>query len=326
MGLLPQQTLFTGPAPDRREQVPGQSIFDLIGNTPLLRLDKIASEFPGVTLLAKAEWMNPGGSVKDRAAARIVSEALQKGAMGNGKILLDSTSGNTGIAYAMLGAILGFPVTLCVPSNASEERKRILGAYGANVIYTDASEGSDGAARIARELSEKDPDKYFYADQYSNPANWQAHYYGTAEEIWRQTQGSITHFVAALGTTGTFVGTARRLKELNPSIRCISAQPDSAFHGLEGLKHMPTAQAPAIYDPHLADCNLEIGTEAAYAMVRRLARQEGILVGSSSGAAVLGSLEVAEQASRQGRRAIIVTILPDSASNYLSQRLWQEES
>src|SRR3984957_8333949 len=230
---------------------PGQSLIERIGNTPLLRFDALTAHLPGVTLLGKAEWHNPGGSVKDRAAANIVTEARRSGKLAPGKILLDSTSGNTGIAYAMLGAALGFPVTLCVPENVSPERKRILQAYGANIIFTDPAEGSDGAIKIAREYAQRDPDLYFYADQYSNDANWRAHYETTANEIWQQTQGRITHFVAMLGTTGTFVGTTRRLKELNPRIQCISLQPDSAFHGIEGAKHLPSAIVPRIYDPSL---------------------------------------------------------------------------
>ena len=241
--------------------------------------------------MGKAEWYNPGGSVKDRAAARIVAEARRAGKLAPGKILLDSTSGNTGIAYAMLGAALGFPVTLCVPENVSPERKRILQAYGANIIYTDPAEGSDGAIKIARQLAERHPDLYFYADQYSNDANWRAHYDTTANEIWQQTEGRITHFVAMLGTTGTFVGTTRRLKDLNPTIHCISLQPDSAFHGIEGAKHLPSAIVPRIYDASLADQNLEIATEDAHAMARRLAREQGLLVGVSAAAAIVGSLQ-----------------------------------
>src|SRR5579862_8354815 len=235
-------------APRASEPRPGLSLLDRVGNTPLLRFDQLAAQLPGVTLLGKAEWYNPGGSVKDRAAANIVAQG-RRGGFSSGKILLDATSGNTGIAYAMLGAAEGFPVTLCMPTNVSVERKRILAAYGANIIYTDPGEGSDGAIRMARELAAKHPDLYFYADQYSNDANWQAHYYGTANEIWQQTQGRITHFVAMLGTSGTFMGTTRRLRELNPSIRCISLQPDSAFHGIEGAKHMASAIVPKIYDP-----------------------------------------------------------------------------
>ncbi|MGA2235978.1 MAG: cysteine synthase family protein [Terriglobales bacterium] len=294
-----------------------------IGNTPLLPLDTLARDFPNVKLLGKAEWHNPGGSVKDRAAARIVAEARRAGKLAPGKILLDSTSGNTGIAYAMLGAALGFPVTLCVPENVSPERKRILQAYGANIIYTDPAEGSDGAIKIARQYAERHPDLYFYADQYSNDANWRAHYETTANEIWQQTEGRITHFVAMLGTTGTFVGTTRRLKELHPKIRCISLQPDSAFHGIEGAKHLPSAIVPRIYDPALADENLEIATEDAHAMARRLAREQGLLVGVSAAAAIVGSLRVAERL-KEDQRATIVTILCDSGEKYLSERFWHE--
>jgi cysteine synthase B len=257
-------------APEPAVLRPGQSLLDRIGNTPLLRFDQLTVDLPGVTLLGKAEWHNPGGSVKDRAAANIVAEGRRSGQFAPGKTLLDATSGNTGIAYAMLGAAQGFPVTLCMPQNVSAERKKILGAYGANIFYTDPGDGSDGAIRLARELAAKHPDLYFYADQYSNPANWLAHYHGTANEIWQQTEGRITHFVAMLGTSGTFMGTTRRLVELNPTIRCISLQPDSAFHGIEGAKHMATAIVPQIYDPMLADENLEIATEDAYAMARRI--------------------------------------------------------
>ncbi len=302
----------------------GEAVLSAIGNTPLLRLDALVRDRPCAHLWGKAEWYNPGGSVKDRAAASIVAEARRSGKLAPGKILLDSTSGNTGIAYAMLGAALGFPVTLCVPENASPERKRILQAYGANIIYTDPAEGSDGALKIARQLAERHPDLYFYADQYSNDANWRAHYETTANEIWQQTEGRITHFVAMLGTTGTFVGTTRRLKELNPKIRCISLQPDSAFHGIEGAKHLPSAIVPRIYDSSLADENLEIATEAAHAMARRLAREQGLLVGVSAAAAVVGSLQVAERL-KLDEQATIVTILCDSGEKYLSERFWHEE-
>jgi len=295
-----------------------------IGNTPLLRLERIAAEFPGIQILAKAEWHNPGGSVKDRAALAIVRAAEREGLLSSGKSLLDATSGNTGIAYAMLGAARGFPVTLCVPANVSEERKRILRAYGANVIWTDAAEGSDGAIRRAQALAEAEPDKHIYVDQYSNPANWRAHYESTAEEIWRQTEGRVTHFIATLGTSGTFVGTSRRLKELNPKIQCISLQPDSPFHGLEGLKHMATAIVPTIYDSKLADRDLGISTEAAYAMVRRVAREEGLLVGISSGAAMVGCLQIAGELHRKKQEAVIVTVFADSGDKYLSERFWDE--
>jgi cysteine synthase B len=300
-------------------------VLDRIGNTPLLRLERLTDDLSGIALLGKAEWYNPGGSVKDRAAANIVTEGRRSGRFGAGKILLDSTSGNTGIAYAMLGAAAGFPVTLCMPENVSLERKKILHAYGANITYTDPGDGSDGAIRKARELAAQHPDKYFYADQYSNDANWRAHYNGTANEIWQQTQGQVTHFVSILGTSGTFVGTTRRLKELNPKIRCVSLQPDSAFHGIEGTKHMASAIVPKIYDAKLADENLEIATEEAYVMAKRLSRKAGLLVGISSAAAVAGSLKIAERLSLGSRQqAIIVAILPDSGDKYLSERFWTE--
>ena len=307
------------PTPDVRL---GQHTLDRIGKTPLLRLERVARELPGVALLGKAEWMNPGGSVKDRAAASIITEAQRSGKLTPGKILLDSTSGNTGIAYAMIGAAQGFPVTLCMPENVSVERKRILSAYGANIIYTDPGEGSDGAIRMARELAVKHPDLYYYADQYSNDANWQAHYHGTANEIWQQTEGRITHFVSMLGTSGTFVGTTRRMKELNPGIRCVSLQPDSPFHGIEGAKHMPSSIIPKIYDASLADETLEISTEESYAMAKRLAREEGLLVGISAAAAVVGSLQLGQKVTKN-ESAVIVTIFCDSGDKYLSERFWQ---
>ncbi len=303
----------------------GTTIHERVGNTPLVRLDRLTAHLLGISILGKAEWANPGGSVKDRAASAIVAAAQERGQLGAGRHLLDATSGNTGIAYAMLGAAMGFAVTLCMPTNVSPERKHILHAYGANIVWTDPADGSDGAIRKARELFAGDPGKYFYADQYSNEANWQAHYRGTANEIWTQTEGRITHFVAGLGTSGTFMGTTRRLRELNPQIECISMQPDSPFNGLEGLKHMPTAIVPSIYDPALADRNLEMETEVAHRMARRLAREEGILVGVSAAAAVAASLRVAEEAAAAGREAIIVTVLCDSADKYLSERFWEEE-
>jgi cysteine synthase B len=302
---------------------------DRIGNTPMVRLEKLAAHLPGITLLGKAEWVNPGGSVKDRAASGIVGAALDRGLLGGGTHLLDATSGNTGIAYAMLGAAWGFPVTLCVPSNVSPERKRILHAYGANVIWTDPGEGSDGAIRKARELAE-DTAKYFYANQYGNDENWKAHYRGTmnnpgtANEIWQQTEGLVTHFIAGLGTSGTFVGTTRRLKELNPQIQCISMQPDSPFNGFEGLKHMASAIVPPIYDPTAADRDIEMETEAAYAMAKRLGRLEGLLVGISAAGAVAAALRVAEEEHAKAREAVIVTILCDGADKYLSERFWNE--
>jgi len=301
----------------------GERTVDRIGNTPLLRFARIASDLPGVELLGKAEWLNPGGSIKDRAAVNIVAQARASGKLTSGKILLDSTSGNTGIAYAMIGAAQGFPVTLCMPENVSVERKRILHAYGANILYTDPADGSDGAIRMARELAAKHPDLYYYADQYSNDANWQAHYHGTANEIWQQTEGRITHFVSMLGTSGTFVGTTRRLKELNPRIRCISLQPDSAFHGIEGAKHMASAIIPRIYDASLADADLGISTEDSYAMAKRLAREEGLLVSPSAAGALVGCFQLAKSLPR-GQHAVIVTVFADSAEKYLSERFWEE--
>jgi S-sulfo-L-cysteine synthase (O-acetyl-L-serine-dependent) len=302
--------------------LPGTTLLDRIGNTPLLRLERLTADMPGIQILAKAEWNNPGGSVKDRAAAAIVLDALRREELCPGRRLLDATSGNTGIAYAMLGAALDFGVTLCVPSNVSPERKRILHAYGAEVVWTDPVESSDGAILKARELA--NDRQYFYADQYGNPANWRAHYTGTAAEILDQTRGRVTHFVAGLGTSGTFTGVARRLKEADPRIQCISMQPDSSFHGLEGLKHMSSAIVPAIYDPTLAGREVQVGTEQAYSMARHLAHTEGLLVGISAAAAVAASLSIAEEEAENGRRAAIVTILPDAADRYLSERFWEE--
>jgi len=296
-------------------------VLSLIGNTPLLRLRKVSAEFPQVELLAKAEWANPGGSVKDRAAWNIIQEAERAGLLTPEKILLDSTSGNTGIAYAMIGAARGYRVKLFMPSNVSLERKRILRAYGAEIVYTDPMEGSDGAIRRVRELAAQEPETYFYANQYNNPANWRAHYQTTAPEIFEQTEGRITHFVAGLGTSGTFVGTARRLKELKPDVRCISFQPDSPFHGLEGMKHLPSSIVPGIYDPSVADEEVEVSTEDSYAMTLRLAREEGLLAGVSAGASVVAALKVAKRVGR----GVIVTIFPDSGDKYLSERFWDEE-
>ena len=301
----------------------GQRSVDLIGNTPLLRLEGITRDLPNVQILGKAEWYNPGGSVKDRAAFNIVKEGRRSGKFTPGKTLLDSTSGNTGIAYAMIGAAEGFPVTLCMPENVSVERKRILFAYGANIIYTDPADGSDGAIRAVRELYAREPEKYFYADQYSNDANWQAHYHGTANELWQQTEGRVTHFLSMMGTSGTFMGTARRLKELNPKIRCISLQPDSPFHGIEGAKHMASAIVPGIYDPALADEDIGISTEDSYAMAIRLSREEGLLAGISAGAAVDGAMQVAKRLDPK-QEAVMVAILPDSGDKYLSERFWTE--
>ena len=302
----------------------GTSILDRVGKTPLVRLDGVGTRLEDVQILGKAEWMNPGGSVKDRAASAIIRDAQAKGLLTKEKGLLDATSGNTGIAYAMFGAALGFPVTLCVPSNVSPERKLILAAYGATVVWTNPADGSDGAIRKAREMIAAEPDRYFYADQYGNDNNWRAHYNTTANEIWEQTEGRVTHFVAGLGTSGTFMGTTRRLRELNPAIQCISMQPDSPFHGLEGMKHMATAIVPAIYDPSLADGNIEMPTETAYKMAKHLGRRNGLLVGVSAAANVAAALQIAEKEAAAGREAVVVTILCDSADKYLSERFWQE--
>jgi S-sulfo-L-cysteine synthase (O-acetyl-L-serine-dependent) len=315
----------------------GVSLIERIGNTPLLSLNGLVERHlpgaHGIQILGKAEWVNPGGSIKDRAAASIVTDAEKRGLLKfhqsksgqKSRGLLDATSGNTGIAYAMLGAALDFPVTLCVPRNVSEERKNILAAYGADVIWTDPADGSDGAIRKARELAAAHPDRYMYADQYGNDQNWKAHYRTTANEIWRQTEGLITHFIAGLGTSGTFMGNTRRLRELNPAIQCISMQPDSPFNGFEGLKHMATAIVPPIYDANLADENIFMETERAYSMARELGRRDGILVGVSAAGAVATALQVAEREARAGREAVIVAILADSADKYLSERFWQEE-
>jgi S-sulfo-L-cysteine synthase (O-acetyl-L-serine-dependent) len=300
------------------------ALIDRIGNTPLLRLQRVGREFPNIEFYAKAEWFNPGGSVKDRPALWMIREGERIGLLRPGKIILDSTSGNTGIAYAMLGAALGYKVRLCLPDNASVERKRILKAYGAELVITPAAEGSDGAIRRARQIFSEDREKYFYPDQYSNPANWRAHYESTAPEIWEQTHGRVSHFVAGLGTSGTFGGVTRRLKELNLAIQCISLQPDSAFHGLEGWKHMATAIVPPIYDPDLADDNLSVRTEDAYALVKRLAREEGLLVSVSAGAALAGCLQLARRIPRS-ERAVMVTLFADSGDKYLSERFWDED-
>ena len=293
---------------------------DLVGNTPLLELASISSEVPYVTILGKAEWYNPGGSVKDRPALWMVRDGEKSGELTPSKIILDATSGNTGIAYAWIGASLGYKVKLCLPKNASEERKKILRSYGVEMLLTDSGEGSDGAIREARRLYAEDPETYFYPDQYKNSANPRAHYESTAPEIWKQTDGEITHFVAALGTSGTFVGASRRLKEYNPEIKVISFEPDSPFHGLEGMKHMASAIVPEIYDPTIADENFGTSTEEAYDMVKRLAREEGVLAGLSAGAAVATALKVA----RELESGVVVTILPDDADKYLSESFWEE--
>jgi len=291
----------------------------LVGRTPLVRLARFEPR-PGIEIYAKLESQNPGGSVKDRAALAMILDGERTGALQPGRVLLDATSGNTGISYAMLGAARGYRVALCLPANATVERKRLLQAYGAELILTDPMEGSDGAIREARRRYERDPHRYFYPDQYSNPANWRAHYDTTAVEIIEQTSGRLTHFVAGLGTSGTFIGTGRRLREWRPSVRLVSIQPESPLHGLEGLKHMASAIVPAIYDPTLADRDERVPTEEAHALVRRLAREEGILVGPSSGAALAACLRVADGVDR----AVIVTIFPDGGDRYLSEAFWKD--
>src|SRR5947207_8920347 len=300
------------------DRSPGSSVLDMIGRTPLVRLHQFERETPGVELYAKAEWQNPGGSVKDRAAARMILDGEASGKLTPDRTIIDATSGNTGIAYAMVGAARGYKVKLCVPENASQERKLILRALGAELVLTSPLEGSDGAIREARRMYAANPDRYFYPDQYSNEANWRAHYDTTAPELIEQTSGKLTHFVAGLGTSGTFIGTGRRLRKFNPSIKLISFQPDRPFHGLEGLKHMESAIVPAIYDPGLADEDLRIDTERAYQMVRRLAREEGLLAGISSGAAVVAMLDVA----RRLEKGVIVTVFPDGAEKYLNEPFW----
>lgn len=296
-----------------------QSVIDLIGNTPLVRLSSFESGLRNVELWAKAEWRNPGGSVKDRPAARMILDGERSGKLTRDKIILDATSGNTGIAYAMIGAARGYRVRLCVPANVTPERKRILAAYGADIVFTDPMEGSDGAILQAKAMFAAEPDLYFYPDQYNNPGNWLSHYETTAPEIIEQTDGRLTHFVAGLGTSGTFMGVGRRLREVNPAIRLISVQPDSPLHGLEGLKHMGTAIVPGIYDARLADEDIGVSTEEAFDLTRELARS-GVFVGISSGANLAGALQVARRAAD----AMIVVVFCDGGEKYLSERLWDE--
>jgi cysteine synthase B len=292
---------------------PGDTIESNIGNTPLLRLRRITNRL-SVEVFGKAEHLNPGGSVKDRAALAMILEGERTGRLRPGMTILDATSGNTGIAYAMIAAARSYPVSICIPANAGSRRKLILRSFGVELIETDPLLATDGSQFVAREMFGADPEKYFYPDQYNNEANWRAHYEGTAPEIWAQTDGRITHFVAGLGTSGTFVGTSRRLKEFNPSIRAISMQPNSPFHGLEGLKHMATAKVPGIYDPDLADENLEVATEDAQEMVQRLALEEGLLVGTSSGANVFAALRLAQKLPSG---SVVVTILCDGGERYI---------
>jgi cysteine synthase B len=302
-----------------------RSVIDLIGNTPLLAFGRAFDDLSPIQILAKAEWYNPGGSVKDRAALGMILDGERRGLLTKDKILLDATSGNTGIAYAMIAAERGYRVRLALPRNASQERKQSLLAYGAELIFTDPGEGTDGAQRKVKEVFNADPDRYFYPDQYNNDANWRAHHETTGREIWQQTGGRITHFVAGLGTSGTFMGVTRRLKEYNPDIVCISMQPDSPLHGLEGMKHMATALVPGIYDPTLADETIEIDTESAHQMVLKVARQEGLLIGPSSGANLAAATKIAERLQNQQMEdAVVVTICCDSAAKYLSDRWWAD--
>ena len=296
-----------------------RSVLDLVGNTPLIRLRRFERADGRVQLYAKAEWKNPGGSVKDRAAVAMVLDGERRGLLTPGRTILDATSGNTGIAYAMIGAARGYRIKLCVPSNVTPERKRILKAFGAEIVFTDPMQGSDGAILKARELHAAEPDLYFYVDQYNNPGNWRSHYDTTAPEIIDQTGGRITHFVAGLGTSGTFIGAGRRFREFNSSIRLISVQPDSPLHGLEGLKHMETAIVPGIYEPALADEDLGVSTEDAFELTRQLARG-GLFVGISSGANLVAALEVA----RRSPDSVIVVVFPDGGEKYLSERFWDE--
>ena len=309
----------------RLARTEAEPLLATIGNTPLLRLEKIQAEFPGIEIFGKAEYFNPGGSVKDRAALNMVLDGERSGKLNHNRTILDSTSGNTGIAYAMIGANLGYKVRLVLPGNASGERKRILKAYGAETLYSDPNESSDGAIRMVRQIYMEDPDLYFYPDQYNNPANWKAHFEGTGPEIIDQTNGGLTHFVSAMGTSGTFTGVTKRLRRDLPEVKCYSAQPSSGFHGLEGLKHMPTAIRPGFYDDTMADGNLWIETEDAYKMVRRLAKEEGLLVGISSGCNVYAATLLAREIAARGESATIVTILCDSAEKYLSENFWDQE-
>ena len=301
-----------------------RSIIELIGNTPLVGFQRITRRLKSVEVYAKAEYYNPGGSVKDRAALNMLLDGERRGLMNHDKVLIDATSGNTGIAFAMLAADRGYRVTLALPKNASNERKQCLRAYGAELILTDPHEGTDGAQRFVKKLVAENPGKYFYPDQYNNDANWKAHYNTTANEIWEQTSGRITHFVTGLGTSGTFVGVTRRLKELNPAVRCISMQPDAPLHGLEGLKHMPTALVPGIYDPTLADEEIAVETEIAQQMVVQLAREEGFLVGVSAGGNMVAAMRVAARVRDTTGSGVVVTMFCDSAAKYLSEGFWDE--
>lgn len=301
------------------------SVLTQIGHTPLLRLAKLVADYPGIELFGKAEYFNPGGSVKDRPALNMILDGERTGKLNSQRVILDATSGNTGIAYAMIAAARGYRVQLCLPENASPERKRILKAYGAELVLTDGGQGSDGAIRECRKIYEADPDRYYYPDQYNNPANWKAHFESTGLEIIGQTGGRLTHFVAGMGTSGTFMGVSRRMRRDLPHVQCISMQPAGGFHGLEGLKHMPTAIVPGIYDETLADENVWIETEDAYKMVKRAAREEGVLVGISAGANLVAARKLAARLAARGENGVIVTVLCDGADKYLSEHFWNDD-
>lgn len=308
----------------RRAPAPVDSVLDLVGNTPLLRLGRIDVECPGVELWAKAEFANPGGSVKDRAASRIITDALARGDLGGGKRLLDSTSGNTGIAYSLVGAALELPITLVMPQNVSLPRKQITAGFGTELIFSDPMEGSDGAIVLARQMAAEDPERYYYPNQYANESNWRAHYDGTALEIWEQTQGRVTHFVTGIGTSGTIMGTSRRLHELNPDIRCIGMQPDDAWHGLEGLKHIPSSLVPEIFDEDVMDDMMWMPTDDGWDMSERLAEQEALFVGHSSGANVAAALRLCKELSARGEEGVVVTVLCDRGDRYFGPLKWEK--
>ncbi|MCR9161882.1 MAG: PLP-dependent cysteine synthase family protein [Nannocystaceae bacterium] len=311
-------------AASRRVPPRVDSVLDLVGNTPLLRLGRIDADCPGVELWAKAEFANPGGSVKDRAATRIIKDAIARGDLGDGRRLLDSTSGNTGIAYSLVGAALGIPITLVMPENVSLPRKQITAGFGTELIFSDPMDGSDGAIVLARKLAAEHPDRYYYPNQYANESNWRAHYDGTALEIWAQTQGRVTHFVTGIGTSGTVVGTSRRLHELNPSIRCIGMQPDDAWHGLEGLKHIPSSLVPPIYDESALDDTLWMPTDEGWDMSERLARDEALFVGHSAGANVAAALRIGKELAAAGQEGVVVTMLCDRGDRYFGPLQWEK--
>lgn len=328
MGIFPPVSLITFTmavsAVPRLYPHADTSLLAHIGNTPLLHLKRLAADLPEIEIYGKAEYFNPGGSVKDRPALNMILEGERTGQLNPSRVILDATSGNTGIAYAMIAAARGYKVKLCLPTNASPERKRILRAYGADLVLTDPTQGSDGAIRKCREIYEADPDRYFYPDQYGNPFNWKAHYESTGVEIIQQTGGRLTHFIAGMGTSGTFMGVTRRMRRDLPHVKCISMQPATGFHGLEGLKHMATAIVPPIYDPTLADENIEIETEDAYAMVRRCAKEEGVLVGISAGANLVAARKIGKRLVAEGKPGVIVTVLCDGADKYLSEEFWND--